>query len=344
MNQYSAHLYRQIIENALDAFVVIDPASTVLVWSDQAEKVFGWSSTEAIGKAITGLIIPAELRQAHDAGMRNYLRTGERVVIGRRVEILAQHKDGRTFLVELSITQIEIEGAPVFSAALRDITERKAIEAQLRATFEQAAVGIAHLSPDGRILRINQKLCSILGHSCDDLTGILLQSLAHPDDPGLEEPALQLLSGEHATSPAYEKRYIRKSGEVVWLKTTLSVLREGNGNFDYFIALVEDITEAKNIKERAELLAAIIDASPDFVSLFKPDGELQYINRAGRELIGIPHEQDAREVPIAKKYPLWAYAVFKSGIQVAVAEGSWRGDTAVYSATGEEIPLSLIHI
>lgn len=121
-----------IIRNALDAFVVIADDGKVIGWSRRAEELFGWPAANAIGKPLTELIIPSEFRKAHTDGMQRFRETGTARVLGRRIEIDAQHMDGHIFPVELSITQIVSEGNRVFSAALRDITDRKQKEHKLR--------------------------------------------------------------------------------------------------------------------------------------------------------------------------------------------------------------------
>lgn len=121
-----------IIDNALDAFIVITDGGDVIGWSRRAEELFGWPAARAMGKPLTELIIPPEFRKAHTDGMQRYLETGTAQVLGRRIEINAQHMDGHTFPVELSVTQVMSEGNRVFSAALRDITDRKQKENKLR--------------------------------------------------------------------------------------------------------------------------------------------------------------------------------------------------------------------
>ena len=118
MNIYSSlhasnDLMARVLENALDAFVIIDKESTVRVWTKRSQEMFGWSSEEALGGSIVNLIIPPNLRQAHQEGMRRFLQTGEKAVIGKRIEIFAQHKEGYAFPVELSITLIETEGGQI---------------------------------------------------------------------------------------------------------------------------------------------------------------------------------------------------------------------------------------
>lgn len=122
----------RVIANALDAFIVIDVKGDIVGWSRRAEELFGWSADEVLGKPLADLIIPAHLRQAHAEGIKRYLDTGTKVVLDNRIEVTALRRDGSSFPVELSVTAIEAEGRTVFSAALRDITDRKKKEDKLR--------------------------------------------------------------------------------------------------------------------------------------------------------------------------------------------------------------------
>jgi two-component system sensor histidine kinase UhpB len=266
-------LLEQIINNALDAFVVIDEGSTVIAWSRRAEQLFGWSAQEAVGRVISDLIIPSTLRGAHHEGMRRFRETGERHVIGQRVEISAQHRDGNIFPVELSVTELKIDSQRLFGAAMRDITERLEIEEQFRGTFEQAAVGIAHVTPERKVLRVNQKLCEIVGYSKEELLSIPPQMLTHPEDQGVETPHWEDLLGGKVTSCTYEKRFKRKDEKVIWVQITLSLLRSASWEPKYFIGVIEDITERKHVQEEATRLAAVIEATPDFVGFATREGD-----------------------------------------------------------------------
>ncbi len=118
-------------------------------------------------------------------------------------------------------------------------------EERFLATFEQAAVGIAHVAPDGRWLRVNRKLCEIVGYAREELLRLTFQDITHPDD--LERDLTQvarMLDGS-LTTYAMEKRYFRKDGRVVWIELTVSLVRTAAGEPDYFISVVEEITRRK---------------------------------------------------------------------------------------------------
>ena len=129
---------RMIVDTALDAFVAMDSDGIVIDWNPQAEVIFGWTRVEALGEKVSLLILPERFRDAHNAGLRKYLRTGEQNVLQRRLELTALHRSGREFPVEMTISPIVEEGRHLFSAFIHDITKRKRSEQQLQESKEAA--------------------------------------------------------------------------------------------------------------------------------------------------------------------------------------------------------------
>ncbi|OGB25510.1 MAG: hypothetical protein A3I66_16140 [Burkholderiales bacterium RIFCSPLOWO2_02_FULL_57_36] len=120
-------------------------------------------------------------------------------------------------------------------------------EAYARATFEQAAVGIARVAPDGRLLLVNQRLCEMVGYTRDELLTRRLQDIIHPDDLECDRSFAQQLLGPSASAPACsaEMRYLHKDGNITWICHTVSLVRTNSGEPDYFISVMEDITARK---------------------------------------------------------------------------------------------------
>ncbi len=127
----SEHLIRMVIDTALDAVITMDGKGNVTEWNSQAEKTFGWSRAEAVGRSLGGLIIPPSLRERHEKGLAAFLRTGEARVLGRRVELPAIRRDGGTITVEMAVTAVRDGPEVYFNAFLRDITEKKQAESSL---------------------------------------------------------------------------------------------------------------------------------------------------------------------------------------------------------------------
>jgi PAS domain S-box-containing protein len=165
-------------------------------------------------------------------------------------------------------------------------------EKRFRATFEQAAVGVAHSSLDGRLLLMNQKLCDIVGYTPEEILTKTYQEVTHPQDLEAElEYARRLLAGE-IESCSYEKRYIRKDGTPIWVKLTASVVRdEETGEPSYFVAIIEDISAHKAaeeaLRESEEFNRRIVESSNDCIKILDLEGRLLYISERGQELLGI---------------------------------------------------------
>nr|MBA3352249.1 PAS domain S-box protein [Blastocatellia bacterium] len=121
---------RLIIATAYDAFIGMDSAGLITDWNPRAEATFGWSSEEAVGQPMHELIIPPKFREMHVRGLKHFLDTGEGPVLNKLIEISALHRDGREMPIELMISPIRIGDNFIFSASLRDITERQRADAE----------------------------------------------------------------------------------------------------------------------------------------------------------------------------------------------------------------------
>ena len=129
---------RAILESALDCVLTMDHEGRIVDWNPAAEQTFGYASNEAVGKDMAELIIPPAFRARHRQGLKRYLATGKGQVLGRRLELNAIRADGTEFPIELTIIHIDLDGVPMFTGYLRDITERKQVEAELAETRDAA--------------------------------------------------------------------------------------------------------------------------------------------------------------------------------------------------------------
>ena len=125
---------RAILASALDCVITIDHQGRVVEWGGAAAETFGYSAEEAAGREMAELIVPPALRARHRSGFTRYIETGQAEILGRRIEITGMRADGTEFPVELAITRINLPGPPMFTGYLRDITERKQADAELRAS------------------------------------------------------------------------------------------------------------------------------------------------------------------------------------------------------------------
>lgn len=130
--------FRSLTDNALDAVIIMNQDGIVVEWNLQAEVQFGWLAEEAIGKNLANLIIPAAFRNRHQQGLKRFIQTGERRILNKRIELLALHREGFTFPVELTVSPIPWGDTYLFSAFIRDITPQKHSEKELVQAKEAA--------------------------------------------------------------------------------------------------------------------------------------------------------------------------------------------------------------
>jgi PAS domain S-box-containing protein len=185
-----------------------------------------------------------------------------RVLAGEELsqeEDLFTRHSGRTDWVRWSMSPWRkddgrIGGAILFSELRTEQVEaRRALaesEARFRATFEHAAVGVALVGPNGSLLRVNDSFARILGYSAGELATKTFQDVTHPDDLALNLAVLKKAISGEADSFGIEKRYVRKDGAIVWGNLTVGCVRKPNGCVDYFVSVVEDITDRKRAEAR----------------------------------------------------------------------------------------------
>ncbi|MEW5802009.1 MAG: PAS domain S-box protein [bacterium] len=176
----------------------------------------------------------------------------------------------------------------------------KESEVHFRSTFEQAAVGIAHVSPEGRFLKLNQRFCDLVGYTQEEMLAFTFQDITHPDDLFIDlENMNQVLEGKIKTY-SMEKRYLRKDGSVVWVNLTVSLVREASGEPKYFIGIVQDISQRRETekelaveKERLAVtlrskdrLADTLRSIGDAVVTMDMDGRIVLFNAVAEGLTG----------------------------------------------------------
>ncbi len=174
-------------------------------------------------------------------------------------------KDGEDLEVLMTVSPIYRDGSLLLHCTTVDVTaqikaQRQFVDSEkrFRVTFEQAAVGIAHVSIDGAWMRVNRRLCEIVGYSQQELARLNFSDITHPDDVEADwNQAKALLSGELSTY-SMQKRYIRKDRRIVWVNLTVSLAKNELGEPEYFISVVEDISARKRAEsERDELIRTL---------------------------------------------------------------------------------------
>lgn len=229
-------------------------------WNRGAERIFGYSAEEIVGKPISVLTAPG--RGDDITKVLEQIKRGERV---EHYETQRRRKDGAIVDISLTISPMhDAEGRIIGASKIaRDITAQKAAdnalqlsETKYRTTFEMAPVGAIHVSPDRRYLMVNEFYCNLLGYTRDELLGKDVIEVTHPDDAAETLRNFQKVYPRNLSHGQIIKRYRRKSGETVWCEATYADVRDAAGKVEYSVAIISDISERKAAEERQAHLAA----------------------------------------------------------------------------------------
>ncbi|HUQ18554.1 MAG TPA: PAS domain S-box protein [Gemmatimonadaceae bacterium] len=242
-----------IVDAAFDSIISMDHRGFITHYNRAAEKTFGYTSEETIGKELAELIIPEDLRAAHRAGLERYVNAtvvGETRMINHRVETWAQRKDGTRFPVELAITRIPQEGAPAFTGFIRDITSRKKAEQAIRESEERYR-GLAAASVEGIIIHsngiivdANPALGRMFGYDLSELIGVnAVDLLAAP-----ESREMLLSEMQKKSNGPYEVVGMRKDGSHIDVEITARSLSYSGATVR--VGAIRDITDRKRAEQQ----------------------------------------------------------------------------------------------
>jgi PAS domain S-box-containing protein len=262
--------HQNLLDAVDQAIIATDLAGRIQYWNAYAETLYGWRADEVLGRSVLE-VTPAPEAEALAGEIMATLQAGQRW----SGEFTVRRRDGRSFpALVIDSPVIDDDGKLVGVVGVSvDLTERKRAEQSLRlseerfrATFENAAVGMAHLSLEGRWLRVNERLGQILGLLEEPPVGQGIRDITFREDVPQEEEAMrQLLAGEVA-SYTREIRLLHGSGEIVWVELTASLVRSASGEPEYVIAVIEDIRERKEAEARLRSALAVKDELLGFVS------------------------------------------------------------------------------
>ena len=262
------------------------------------EEFFGVSRASFLGKQVQDLYPqnPAIAEKHLEMDGQLWRNPG-----GQSYEATVTARDGRlrdTIYYKATFANGSGEVAGLMGAIV-DITARKQAEASLleserrfRRTFELAGSGVAHIGMDRRFLRVNRRLCEILGYPQDELLRLTGRQISHPDDLDVINAQRPRLYAGEIDSVRVEKRYLRKDGSIVWVSFTMVVERDAAGKPQYEIAFFDDITARKQaeaaLRESEERFRSVVDSANDGILVYDKQLNVVAGNLAAERILGLP--------------------------------------------------------
>lgn len=244
----SEERFRLTVESALDAVITMDDQGRISGWNPHAEKTFGWSHAEAIGRSLADTIIPPRYRDAHRNGLELFLKTGKGAVLNQRLELTALRRSGEEFAVELAILPLKLQTSYQFGAFVRDITERKRAEQRFRLAVEAAPNAMIMVDAEGAIVLVNDQTEKVFGYARSELLGRPIDTLV----PERVRRASDVAAGAAGTGSfgmgsGREFWGLRKDGSKFPMEIGLNPIETDQGTV--VLMAIIDITERKRAEE-----------------------------------------------------------------------------------------------
>ncbi len=256
---------RAIVETVVDGIITIDQKGIIETFNPAAEKIFGYPVSEVAGKNIK-VLMPEPYHSEHDGYLDSYMTTGEAKVIGIGREVVGRRRDGTTFPMELAVNEMAVGGKRMFTGIVRDITERKDIEQQIkdreartRAIVETVVDGIITINKNGLIETFNPAAEKIFGYQVSEVAGknikILMPEPYHSEHDGYLDS--YMTTGE-AKIIGTGREVVGRRRDGTTFPMELAVSEMAVGDKRMFTGIVRDITDRKQAdKMKREFVSTV---------------------------------------------------------------------------------------
>lgn len=282
-----------------DAVVMVDETQNIIYFNRGAELIFGYPSSEVLGRPLN-LLMPDRFAQSHHKQIQGFAAetTPSRFMKERNTEIWGRRKDGSEFPAEVSISKWKKDGKTVFTAILRDITERQGVEEKLRKEHafrkpieDSILAGIVAGDLDGRLIYVNPAFCKMVGWSEEELIGSIPPFLYWPPEETERFKRILEQRLNSTESPGrIEVRFRRKNGERIDVVTMTAPLTDGRGKKIGILSTFHDVTEFKRIEaglaREKERLSLTLSSIADCIITTDNQGKINLMNKSAGALIG----------------------------------------------------------
>jgi PAS domain S-box-containing protein len=255
----SVQLVQSIVENIVDGLITINELGIVESFNKSAENIFGYVAAEVVGNNIK-MLMPEPYHSEHDGYLHNYRSTGKKKIIGTGRQVVGQRKDSSTFPMDLAVSEVSHGGHRMFIGLVRDITERKQNEEELRKlsrAIEQSPVSVLITDENGNIEYVNAKFTEVTGYTVEESIGKnprFIQSGLTPAE--IYQSMWDTLREGKQWRGKLQNR--KKNGELFWEEMYISAIRDAEGRTTNYVAVKEDITERLKIERmKSEFISTV---------------------------------------------------------------------------------------
>jgi len=327
--------YEYLFMGVTEGIILADEHRVIESINPAACAIFNYDASALIGSSLTRIMRSAAHPIPANDAFNNFLAIGMSDFIGKTAqEVHGVRFDGSIFPLELTITEINFDGRRMFASVMRDTSERhhanqvmQESEARFRGAFDNAPIGMALISLQGKWLKVNPSLCAMVGYSETELLSSSFQEITHPDDLNIDQTFVQLVLADQLKTFQMETRYFHKRGHIVPVLLSSSLVRNAENNPLYFISKIEDITQRKQMEDalyaEKDLAQTTLQSIGDAVITTDANGIVTYLNPMAERLTGWSNREACGQ-PLAQVFVIVdenTREVPESPVKKTLAEG-----------------------
>ena len=286
MNLFGQSNQTQILDQTIDAVVSIDENNLVTYYNAAAEKLWGYSQDEVIGKNVK-MLVPRAIQSNHDDYVNRNRTTGQDRIVGTFREVELERKSGEKIWASLSLSRVKTGKKICYTAFVRDISAERNAREQINQTLEQVIDGVVTIDEKNNVTFFNKAAEKLWGYSRDEVIGknvkMLVPQAIQPNHDNLVN-ANRTTGVDKIVGTSREVRIERKDGKVVWGGLSLSKVKVGDKIM--YTAFVKDVTKEVEQREQFRLLSLVANETDNSVVITCAEGLIQYVNPGFTRLTG----------------------------------------------------------
>lgn len=348
--------FRTIVEQLSEGFALMNEKGIIIEWNKSIERITGRKREEVINSYFWDIqsrhLVPEKRNEKEYKQLKKIieksLRDKDSAVFNKTYEIPLLDTGGEERIIQSTLFPLLLGDRFYVGSISRDITEKIKVEKALqeseelfRKVFEVSPMGMVMSDGDSNFTKVNEVSCKMLGYTEEEIKSKKYLDVTHPDYPDLESEIDIVRKIKTGEIPYYkaEKPYLTKNKETVWGALTLSSIRDRNGKFLYFLAMIEDVTERKKAETENVLLAQTLKSVKDAISITDMNGRIIYVNNSFLKTYGYTEEEvTGKSVSLLRPEE---YSELSELIHRKTMEGGWYSELINIRKDGTEFPVEL---